>query len=258
MKPVDGVVVGGDGLRVAVDHDRLVAFGPQPGHGFDAAGVELDPLADADRSATENDDRAPRRRLLVAVAEAAVEIGRTGLELGGAGVDPPPDAVNTGLRSQALNLRRSSVDKPADLSVGEAKAFDGGNTPGSSRRAAISFSAATSPLMRRRNHGSTAVDCVETLEISSRGAGPRRAPTDGRGSVRRDGCSSSSSPAPATDGGASSESRSTSSERMALSRASSKERPMAATSPTAFIAVPSRGSAPGNFSKVKRGILTTT
>ena len=34
--------------------------------------------------------------------------------------------------------------------------------------------------------------------------------------------------------------------------------PMAITSPTDFIAVPSIASAPGNFSNAKRGILVTT
>ena len=37
-----------------------------------------------------------------------------------------------------------------------------------------------------------------------------------------------------------------------------KVRPMAMASPTDFIAVVSSGSAPGNFSKAKRGILVTT
>ena len=37
-----------------------------------------------------------------------------------------------------------------------------------------------------------------------------------------------------------------------------KARPIAIASPTDFIEVVSSGSAPGNFSKVKRGILVTT
>ena len=47
-------------------------------------------------------------------------------------------------------------------------------------------------------------------------------------------------------------------ERTAFCRASWKLRPMAMTSPTLFICVPSTFSAWGNFSKVKRGIFTTT
>ena len=49
-----------------------------------------------------------------------------------------------------------------------------------------------------------------------------------------------------------------SSPRFALTNASRNVRPMPIVSPTAFIWVPSVRSAPGNFSKAKRGIFTTT
>ena len=47
-------------------------------------------------------------------------------------------------------------------------------------------------------------------------------------------------------------------ERSAFCSDSWKVRPIAIASPTDFIGVVSSGSAPGNFSKVKRGILITT
>ena len=47
---VAGVVVGGDGLGVGVDHDGLVAEFFQGERGVDTAVVELDALADAVRS----------------------------------------------------------------------------------------------------------------------------------------------------------------------------------------------------------------
>ena len=47
-------------------------------------------------------------------------------------------------------------------------------------------------------------------------------------------------------------------ERSAFCTASGKLRPIAIASPTDFIEVVRMGSVPGNFSKVKRGILTTT
>ena len=53
-------------------------------------------------------------------------------------------------------------------------------------------------------------------------------------------------------------SRPVSSERRAFCRLSWKVRPIAIASPTDFMAVVSVGSAPGNFSKAKRGILVTT
>ena len=52
--------------------------------------------------------------------------------------------------------------------------------------------------------------------------------------------------------------RPVSSEQSAFCTHSWKVRPMAIASPTDFIAVVRRGSAPGNFSKAKRGILVTT
>ena len=51
--------------------------------------------------------------------------------------------------------------------------------------------------------------------------------------------------------------RPVSSERNAFCSASLNVRPMAIASPTLFICVVNTGSAPGNFSKVKRGIFTT-
>ena len=47
-------------------------------------------------------------------------------------------------------------------------------------------------------------------------------------------------------------------ERRAFWSDSAKVRPIAIASPTDFIEVVSRGSAPGNFSNVKRGALVTT
>ena len=62
VEPVGGVVVGGDGLRVAVDHDRLVPERAERLRGVDAAVVELDPLADPVRPRAEDDDPRLRRR----------------------------------------------------------------------------------------------------------------------------------------------------------------------------------------------------
>ena len=60
-EPVARVVVGRDGLGVAVDHHRLVARVGQRERGVHAAVVELDALADAVRAAAEDHDRRPRR-----------------------------------------------------------------------------------------------------------------------------------------------------------------------------------------------------
>jgi hypothetical protein len=56
VEAVAGVVVGGDGLRIAVDHDGLVAVLAQRQRGMHAAVVELDALADAVGPATQHHD----------------------------------------------------------------------------------------------------------------------------------------------------------------------------------------------------------
>jgi hypothetical protein len=68
VEAVGGVVVGGDGLGVAVDHDGLEAGRAQREARVDAAVVELDALADAVGAAAEDHD-------LLAV------VGRRGLVL---------------------------------------------------------------------------------------------------------------------------------------------------------------------------------
>ena len=94
IEPVGGVVVGRDRLRVAVDHDGLVARLLQREGGVAAAIVELDALADAVRAAAEDHDlllvgrrglvggRAGERRLV-----GRIHVGGGRGELGGAGVD---------------------------------------------------------------------------------------------------------------------------------------------------------------------------
>ena len=96
VEAVGGVVVGGDGLRVAVDHHRVAAQLAGGHRRVHAAVVELDPLADPVRAGAEDDDRVAlaaadlggRRRAVGAGAlVGGVVVGRRRLELGGAGVD---------------------------------------------------------------------------------------------------------------------------------------------------------------------------
>ena len=96
IEPVGGVVVGRHRLRIAVDHDGLVAGLLQREGGVAAAIVELDALADAVRPAAEDDDlllvggRAPRRRSAARERRLVgrIHVGGGRGELGGAGVDP--------------------------------------------------------------------------------------------------------------------------------------------------------------------------
>ena len=87
-QPIARVVVGRDGLGVAVDHHGLEAGVVQRERGVHAAVVELDALADAVRAAAEDHDRRARhRRDLVFVLVGAVVVRRVRVELGRAGVD---------------------------------------------------------------------------------------------------------------------------------------------------------------------------
>ena len=88
IQPVGRVVVGGDGFRVAVDHDRFHAPLAQREGGVDAAVVELDALADPVRSRAEDDDLAAvGGRRLVFLFVGRIEVRRVRDELGGARVD---------------------------------------------------------------------------------------------------------------------------------------------------------------------------
>ena len=94
IKPVGGIVIGRDGLRIAVDHDRLVARCCQREAGVAAAIVEFDTLADTIGATTQDDDflslawvgLASRRSFQTAFV-SRVHIGRGRGELCGASVD---------------------------------------------------------------------------------------------------------------------------------------------------------------------------
>ena len=88
VQPVRCVVVGRDGLRVAVDHHDVVAGVAQREARVDAAVVELDPLPDPVRPGAQDDDRRlPVGRDLRLVFVGGVEVRRLRFELGRAGVD---------------------------------------------------------------------------------------------------------------------------------------------------------------------------
>src|ERR671911_900084 len=112
-----GVVVGRDGLRIGVDHDRVVAALHESVTGVDAGVVELDALADAVGAAAEDDDGGvPLSPDLVLLFVGGVVVGRARRELTGAGIDglvgrrdterPPhaPDNLDRGPRSRRDGL----------------------------------------------------------------------------------------------------------------------------------------------------------
>ena len=115
VETVGGVVVGGDGLGVAVDHHR-VALELARGHcRVDAAVVELDALADPVWPRAEDHHRGTITPVHLAggsVRRAAlmcgVEVGRPRLELGGAGVDGAVGALQA-VGAVALGRQRPEL-----------------------------------------------------------------------------------------------------------------------------------------------------
>ncbi len=124
VEPVGGVVVGRDGLGVAVDHDRLVADLGQRQRGVDARVVELDALPDAVGPAAEDQDRRLGARLdLGLLVVRRVVVGRLGGELGGTRVDGLVDrAYAEGVAHSPDDVLAQAADL-ADLRVREAVAL---------------------------------------------------------------------------------------------------------------------------------------
>jgi hypothetical protein len=121
---VGGVVIGGDGLGVGVDHDGLVAEFLECEGGVDAAVVELDALADSVRSAAEDDDFLfVGRACFVFVAVGGVEVGGVGFEFGGAGIDEAvggDDAFGFAFGADVVFVDAACF---GELAVGEAEFF---------------------------------------------------------------------------------------------------------------------------------------
>ena len=129
IEPVGGVVVGGDGLGVAVDHDRLHPDGVEGEGGVAAAVVELDPLADPVRPAAEDDRLLPPRGLALAgggLAEGAgliggIHVGRGGAELAGAGVDALEHRPNARRLARRAHLGLGLLGQLGQARVGKAQ-----------------------------------------------------------------------------------------------------------------------------------------
>ena len=98
VEAVGDVVVGGNGLGIAVDHDGLVAIGERYG-GVHAGVVEFDALADAIGAAAQDDDGlAPARNDLGLQIVGGVVVRSAGRELRSAGINGLVD------RTQAIGV----------------------------------------------------------------------------------------------------------------------------------------------------------
>ena len=139
VQAVRRVVVGGNGLRVAIDHDRLE---PVLAHGqrrVNAAVVELDTLADPVRAPAEHHDLSGvARRRFTLLFEGGIEVCRACRKLRRAGVHPledrrysePPPALPYRVLAAAREFRETLVRKPVALQALqclEGQAFDAGD-----------------------------------------------------------------------------------------------------------------------------------
>ena len=128
VERVGDVEVGGDGLRIRVDHHRAIAELAEGERRADAAVVELDALPDAIRARTEDDHRLARlvraRPALVLLVPAGVEIRRARRELTGTGVhrlvdraeaEAMPRGARRRLRPVALRSASCQSEKPDAL-----------------------------------------------------------------------------------------------------------------------------------------------
>src|SRR5262249_4552182 len=125
---IAGVVIGRDGFRIAIGHDRLVTVVTKCERSMAAAVIELNSLPDAIRTATQDDHFLFRsRRRLVFFLVGRIEIWSVALKLGRAGINALVDGLDFVFLAQMadLFLRAFTVKPPhaRQASVGEAVAL---------------------------------------------------------------------------------------------------------------------------------------
>ena len=124
VEPVGGVVVGGDRLRVAVHHQRLVPCLLERESGVAAAVVEFDSLPDAVGPAAQDQNLAAIGGLaLVLLFVGGVEVGRVGLELSRAGVHSFENSFQALLQAARAHLVRRGLPESGQMLVGKAGAL---------------------------------------------------------------------------------------------------------------------------------------
>ena len=122
---VRGVVVGGNGFRVGVDHDGFIAEFLEGKGGVDATVVELNALADPIRAAAEDDDFLfVGLAGFIFIAVGRVEIRRGSLELGGAGIDEAVSRDDAGCLAFGADGIFGGAPGFRDLAIGKAEFFE--------------------------------------------------------------------------------------------------------------------------------------
>ena len=124
VEAVAGVVVGGHGLGVAVDHDGLDAFAFEGISGVTAAVIELNSLPDAVRTGAENHDLFAIRRFGFAGSfVGGVEVGGEALEFSRAGIDTVEDGGDTELLAAGANVGFLRVPEAGHQRIGHSGAL---------------------------------------------------------------------------------------------------------------------------------------
>src|SRR5690606_29705376 len=125
VQAIGSVVVGGDGFRVAIDHDGLVPVVAQGQGGVHAAVVELDALPDTVGAAAEHDDFLAVGRLRLAlVFVRGIHVRGAGGELGRAGIDALVHGTHIELVAQLADLGFGGIQQERQAAIGEPHALE--------------------------------------------------------------------------------------------------------------------------------------
>ena len=262
VEPAARVVVGRDGLGVAVDHHRVVAGVAQGEAGVHAGVVELDALADPVRTGAEDDHRrALARGDLVLLVVGAVVVRRQRRELGRAGVDRLVDRAHAEGVAHPADDRLRHPAQGGDLGVAEAVPLGqpqqvGGQLLGGRDDGIRDLLDEGHLVEEPRVDAGGLVHLLDRQPAAQRLLHEHDAAVGGAPRPRR-----ARSRACSVVGRGPSQWKLLpffSSERSAFCSASVNERPIDIASPTDFIVVVRVSSAAGNFSNANRGTLTTT
>ena len=124
IEPIGSIVVGRDGLGIAVHHDRLEPVFLEGKGGMATAVVELDALPDSIGPAAQNHDLSSLGRFgLALLLVGGIEVGGEGLELGRAGVHPLVYRPELEILTALENLGGSRTRQPGQVLVGKSHPF---------------------------------------------------------------------------------------------------------------------------------------
>ena len=126
IKFVAGVVVRGNRLRIAADHDRFISGFAECEGCVDTAIVELDSLSDPVRASAEDHDflfAGLSDRFIVSPVGGIV-IGSIGFKLSGAGVNEAVNRHQSELFAHLVDFDLVAVEQIRDLAVGIAELLD--------------------------------------------------------------------------------------------------------------------------------------